>query len=173
MKVIKRGNKTNLYKVLRGIEEVNYNTEIDITVHCVINKLNIDEVPKILEYANNIGVKFTVSNLIPINNKISDSLVCSIEEILNMLKKNGICLKNINHDCNTCKNIFGIKTNGIFTPCLWISNYTNKYDKKNLNELVRDPLEKYEDMNSCLAMYINKELKNKQQLIKSLTAELN
>lgn len=168
-----RGKNTSLTKVLKGIEAINNNTNICITVHCVVNKLNIGEIPQILEYSIRENIEFSISNLIPINNKNSDNLVCTIEEIVHMLENNHILLKKISNDCSACKKVVGIKANGVYTPCLWISNYTNEYDTYNICDLEKKFTHEEQNSSSCRAMNINKALNKQKELVRSLTIRLN
>lgn len=168
-----RGKHASLNKVLNGIEKIKDNTNIFVTAHCVVNKLNINEVYKILDYANKKNIEFSISNLIPIGNKSSDDLVCTIDDVAHMLKSNNIILNEINCTCSACKKVIGIKANGTFTPCLWISNYTNKYDTYNICELESGFSNNEQDDNSCIAMKISKELNKQQEMVKSLTIKLN
>lgn len=62
-------------------------------------------------------------------------MVCPKELIIHKIKEMSIQIKNKQCTCCAGDTISGITSSGKFTPCLWISNYTDKYDVTSFTEM--------------------------------------
>lgn len=133
-------------------------SNIKIDIHCVITTLNIHEIETLSEYCNENNFELSLSSLVEITEKpLINRYVVKNNTLLNNLYKTNFkgSVKFVRHTCGTLgacyagQKIIGIKANGSYTPCLWISNFTNKFETYNIQEVFRFRSECILDSEKC------------------------
>lgn len=128
--------------VMTGINKLK-NSGIKIDIHCVITTLNINEIASLSEYCAENDFELSLSSLVEIEEKpMISKFVVSDEVRLNELystkfKSKVKFVRNASGslgDCDAGKNIIGVKANGMYTPCLWISNFTDVFESYSIKE---------------------------------------
>lgn len=143
------GFSSDSYDVFRGVEK-GFNRVIEsvdsiykdvtIEIHTVINKLNINELGKLMNYAKTRNIKVTLSSMMQTqicdNNthKFNDNEF--VDEIIGFEEANKVRLAHGNLSvCMAGEKIIGITSLGFFTPCLWISNFTSIFNCTNISDI--------------------------------------
>lgn len=162
------GRDGSLNEILLGVEQL-LPHGIEVNFHFVVNKKNLCELEDLMNYANEKGIKVSIANILKVKGRqlIKEYLISeegfendfiqiapahhpNIEYIRN---KKGILGK-----CPAGDKIIGILFNGKFTPCPWISNFSNDYDTDSIENVFKfkENIETILGNNLCTNCYISK-----------------
>ncbi|SCZ09451.1 radical SAM protein [Alkaliphilus peptidifermentans] len=141
-----RGCEDAFTKVIKGVENLIPHKSIKIELHSIVSKMNIHEIEQIIEFSKTKDIKLNLANLLEIENKplIKDYILTNEdynlyldeinsekhEHVRHIRKKKGLLEK-----CFAGSKIIGIRADGIYTPCIWLSNYTQEFDTDCLESL--------------------------------------
>jgi MoaA/NifB/PqqE/SkfB family radical SAM enzyme len=133
-----RGVENGFNRVIDSIESIY--KDVTIEINTIINKLGINELGKLMNYAKTRNIKVNLSSMIQTQNcnnsdhNFSDSefadAVIGIEEVNKVRLGHG----NLSV-CMAGEKIIGITSLGYFTPCLWISNFTSDFNCNNISDI--------------------------------------
>jgi len=133
-----RGTHNALSVVLKSIDTA-ISDKIRISIHTVVSESNIFEIPCLLKYAQAKSLNISMSSLVVPNGNhnirvLKSILFNSIFDFFENDAEKDEMLLSIFTGCRAGIDIFGVKSNCTFTPCLWISNFSNRYDSFSIKE---------------------------------------
>lgn len=136
-----RGVKGCFNSIIRSVDALYGKVKIEF--HTVINKLNVGELKQLVDYSASKNIKITFSNLIQME-KNGDSYQLSDAEY-------NFYIERINHgfesikkvrshcgllsECLAGRSIIGITSKGKYTPCLWISNFSDTFEVDDISKI--------------------------------------
>lgn len=138
-----RGVNGSFFHIIKSIESLRH--ILNIEIHTVINRLNVGELRQLATYCDERKLTITFSNLVETKEQIGlEKYVLSNEEY-------DFYIRQINHDfsgihivrhqrgilgkCPAGTRVVGITSSGEYTPCLWISNFTNKFNVTRIEDI--------------------------------------
>lgn len=153
-----RGVENGFFQTIRIIEKAS--PYLNLEVHTVINRLNVGELSQLASYCNEHGITITFSNLVNTGNQQN------IREYILTDAEYNFYISQVNHDfegvhivrhkrgildeCPAGEKVIGITTAGKFTPCLWISNFTDAFDVETY-----DAIQSITDISNTLFPFCN------------------
>jgi len=132
-------------QILSGVEKL-LSHGIEVEFHYTVNNRNVYEVEDLINYANEKGIKVSLSNIIQIKeHPLISEYIISEEGFENaLIQINPARYSNVQYirnkkgileRCPAGDKIIGILSNGKFTPCPWLSNFSRDYDTNNLENV--------------------------------------
>lgn len=140
-----RGTSNAMPVVLNSID-ASKSEGLKTAIHAVLSEKNRYEISNLLKYAQINRLQFSMSCSVDKKGSqngffLKKQLINSVYDFLGekdiQVDKSFLLTRT---ECRAGIKVFGIKSNGTFSPCLWISDFSNEYDSYSLQSIINENL---------------------------------